>query len=234
MAAWRTREPTLRRHAAALAVLAAVASVSIVAFFVFGRYRMVIVPFLLPLAGYAVARIVDLRRERNGREILAIGGVALSLGVLVNLPAFTREDKARLEAAIHYNLGLAANRGSIAAFHRAEAIARAAGPREEARAELDRALDLGLEAERHLHQALAASPDFFNAHLEAAWVLFRRGGFLAAAGRFGEAIPAYAQARGEVTAALAASGEAPPPAQAEARRLAAAITAGEQAARARS
>jgi 4-amino-4-deoxy-L-arabinose transferase-like glycosyltransferase len=232
VAAVRSGDPQRRRNAWSLAVLIAAGCLSVVAFFVFGRYRMVIVPFLFPPAGYAVARLAELARERRFRELASLAGVAVALGILAFVPAWTPDEKGRLEAAIHYNLGVAANRGSIAAFHEVgPAVARS---RAEGTQQLLQALALADRAEQELAEALALDPGFFGARLERAWALFRQGGYLAAGGGTSQAVASYAEARGELQKALAAGpGHAPPEAEGEARRLLAAIEGAERTARTR-
>lgn len=232
VAAVRSGDPRLRRNAWGLAALIAAGCLSVVAFFVFGRYRMVIVPFLVPPAGYALARMAELARERRFRELASLAGVAAALAALVAVPAWTPAETARLESAIYYNLGVAANRASIAAFR--EVGPAAARSREEGTERLLAALAHADRAEEELARALARNPDFFGARLERAWALFRQGGYLAAAGGTSQALSSYAAARGELEKALAAGpGHAPPEAEAEARRLLAAIDGAVTAARAR-
>lgn len=215
-AVFRGGEPRQRRDAWGLALLAGVCCLSVVAFFVFGRYRLIVFPFLVPLAGFAMARLVELAGQRDWRELTAVGGVALSMGILIFVPAYSPEETGRLEAAIYYNLGTAANRGSIVEFH----AARAAASREEASQRLGTALDLARRSAGYLDEAIRRSPDFFNARLERAWARFRYGGYQAAGGKFEEAAKAYAQARDELSRALAlGAAGAPPEATAEAKRL---------------
>lgn len=229
-AVFRGGDSRPRRDTWGFLVLAGVSCLSVVAFFVFGRYRLIVFPFLVPPAGLAVARMVELFRARSWRELTAVGGVALSMGCLVAIPAYSPEETGRLEAAIYYNLGTAANRGSIAAFR----AARTAGSREEAAQQLREALHLAGWSAAYLEEAIRRSPDFFNARLEHAWALFRRGGYLMAGGDLGEAIKNYQKARPALAAALASqSGGTPPEALAEARRLLDEIGRAEQGARAR-
>lgn len=86
--------------------------ISTVVFFLFSRYRLPVVPALLPLASVALAGLADAWRERRKRRGLGLASVVAAL-VLPHLAGFgPRMD------LVHYNLGrLAEERGDAAAAH---------------------------------------------------------------------------------------------------------------------
>jgi len=71
-------------------------------FFVLARYRLPGMLMWLPFAGFAVVRVVDDVRERNGRR-LGLAAIALcTLAVLVHLPLESSEGRMHMA---YYNLG---------------------------------------------------------------------------------------------------------------------------------
>jgi tetratricopeptide (TPR) repeat protein len=192
-----------------LALLIGGVCLSVVLFFVFGRYRLPVVPFLIPPAGFAVVSVADLmyRRERRARRELAL--VAAGLAVLflaVGWPAYTNAEVAGQDAAIWFNLSSAALRWAEeedAAFHRGLGAAH-----------LERAVDLTGEAAGDLARAVAANPGFLVARVQRAVALHRRGVYLASGGALEPALAAYGEAGRELAAlrsVLAASGRDLPP-----------------------
>lgn len=59
--------------------------ISIILYFVCGRYRMPIVPFLIMFAGVSLERMAKLYRERKWKYLSAAAGCAVVFGVLSNL-----------------------------------------------------------------------------------------------------------------------------------------------------
>ncbi|HEY2990458.1 MAG TPA: tetratricopeptide repeat protein [Candidatus Binatia bacterium] len=77
---------------------------SVALFFVFGRYRFSIVPFLALFAGAGVVRAFDLLQRRRIRELMISAGVAGIVAAVVRLPVV---DKAGLSAPGYNNLAIA-------------------------------------------------------------------------------------------------------------------------------
>jgi len=91
----------------ALMALAVFASVAM--FFIFARYRLPVVVFLLPLAGLGVARLAEVLRGRY-RHGLVVALLVLAAAVaVVWYPAFGPDRRDHLSASLYFNLGVAAN-----------------------------------------------------------------------------------------------------------------------------
>jgi hypothetical protein len=101
---------------------------SVVVFFVFARYRLPVAVFLLPLAGYGAVALVERVRRRQWRAAAAgIAAVAVGL-LLVVPPAFGRDELARQQAILRFNLATAGLRSAEPLVDRALAAVQA-GPR---------------------------------------------------------------------------------------------------------
>jgi 4-amino-4-deoxy-L-arabinose transferase-like glycosyltransferase len=216
--AWRDGGPR-RRGALLLALLAAGVFLSVVLFFAFGRYRLPVVPFLIPPAGLALAEIAGLagergrRSRRSPRELAPVAAGLLVFAAAVWFPAFTAAEKDGHDAAVWFNL-------SSAALRWAE--------EEAAAAHLDRAVELSGEAADDLARAVADNPGFLVARVQRAVALHRRGVYLAEGGALEPALESYAAARWELVElgpALAGSGRDLPELAAQAREVLAAIDA---------
>jgi tetratricopeptide (TPR) repeat protein len=219
--AWR------RPGAQLLALLTVGLCVSVVAFFVFGRYRLPVVPFLIPPAGFALVALADLLRQRRWRELALPSLLAALLLVAVSFPAFSAAEKRAHDAAIWFNLGSAALR-----WAEAEDAAFRAGltraPALQAVAHLERAAGLAGEAADDLAEAVAGNPAFFIARVQRVVALHRRGVYLASGGAFEPALASYAAARRELAPLLRllAAGAVPDfPEVAEVRQLAVTLDA---------
>lgn len=222
--AWRERRPgTLL-----LALLAGGVCLSVVLFFVFGRYRLPVAPPLIPAAGYAAVFLAGLLRRGETRR-LAVWGAALAVLLLaVNAPAYSREQKSGHDAAIYVNLGTAALRWGeeehAAFLAEMERSSRRLTP--EARRRLEGAARRTSEAVHHFSKAVAASPGFFVARVQLAVALHRRGVYLRSVGAVEPARASFAEARRQLVLAL--GGEAArkqPEAERQARELLAVIEA---------
>jgi tetratricopeptide (TPR) repeat protein len=166
------------RGALLLALLTAGLYLSVVLFFVFGRYRLPVVPFLIPPAGHALATLAD-RVRRRAPLRPAWAGLAV-LFLAVNLPVYTAAEVKIQDAGIWFNL-------STAALRQAEDEAAAN--------HLERAIDLAGEAADDLGRAVDANPGFIVAHVQRAVAFHRQGLYLASGGALEPALAAYAQAR---------------------------------------
>jgi tetratricopeptide (TPR) repeat protein len=184
-----------------LALLIAGLCVSVVLFFVFGRYRLPVVPFLIPPAGFAVVAVADLIHQRARRELALVAAGLAVLFLAVGWPAYMNAELAGQDAAIWFNISSAALRWAEeenAEFQRGAGVAH-----------LERAVELTGEADDDLERAVAANPGFFIARVQRAVALHRHGVYLASGGALEPAVAAYGEARQELAAlrsALAASG----------------------------
>ncbi len=116
-----TRGTARERHAAALlALLTLTVCAAVVLFFVFGRYRLAVVPFLLPLAaagiqelreiGHRASQAAGIGLRRPAADLALLAGV----GLAVNLPCYSATEIASQDSAIECNLGTAAMMGAAA------------------------------------------------------------------------------------------------------------------------
>ena len=199
--------PAFRRspRAAALLLVGSFAVfVSVVLFFVFGRYRLPVVVFLLPLAGMGVVWLVTLVRGLRWR---AIGGaLALLAGaaVAVNAPAIGEAERQRQASALWFNLGSAAN-GLTAEIYRELPRAEAPG------ALLQDGLMRSAQGVAFLDRAVEAHPGFAVARVELGVAWNRRGLLLELAGQSERALDAYRYAEESLEAGLALPREWMPP-----------------------
>ena len=206
-----------RRGALLLALLAAAVCAAVTAFFVFGRYRLAVVPFLLPLAAAGVLELVAVSTRARAASFRAAARPALDLallaaaGLAVGLPCFSAAQVRQQDAVIEYNLGVAASRWSAAAG--AESLRLAAGahgqPSPAEREILDRAVSRASRAIAYLEEAARASPEFLAAEIEWAIARERRGAYRAAAGAYAQAAADFlgARERREAARILGASEE---------------------------
>jgi len=203
------RAPRTPRGADLLALLLLGLCVSVVLFFVFGRYRLPVVVLLIPPAGHALAVLAAAVRRREPLRPLAPAlTVAVIALVVVNLPAWSAAERARLDSAIWFNL-------STAALRRAQAST-----------EPEEAISLTSRAADDLARVLAIEPGFYVARVQRAAALHRRGLYLASTGLVEEGLASSEEARRELAAAEASGGgRSLPEAERQARELAAALDA---------
>jgi hypothetical protein len=195
--------PLRRRRALLPALLAGAAGAAVVAFFVFGRYRLAALPFLLPLAAAGVLELIAVSTRARAASAGAAARPALDLallaaaGLAVNLPCLPAAEVRQQDAVIEYNLGVAANRWSGAAGAESQRLAAAAHgqPSPAARASLVRAVSRASRAIAYLEEAARDSPGFLAAEIEWAIARERRGSYLAAAGGYAQAAADYLAAR---------------------------------------
>ncbi len=204
--AWRNGA---RRGAGLLAILLAGLCVSVVLFYVFGRYRLPVVVLLIPPAGYALARLIDAVRRRELRRLAAATAVGVAAALAVNLPAWPAAARAQLDSAVWFNLSSSALRGAEAAASREEAVA------------------LTTRAADDLARVLALNSGFSVARVQRAVTLHRRGRLLAGAGALEAALASYAEARRELSVLQASGGTRDlPELELQARQIAAAVDDG--------
>jgi tetratricopeptide (TPR) repeat protein len=105
---WLTRRQWRRLWL--LYALLAVVTASVVLFYVFARYRYLLVPIVALLAGAGIVGVVDARRERRWRELAAACGILGAVAVGVNLP-LVHDTMAR--AVMYRNMGTALAREGL-------------------------------------------------------------------------------------------------------------------------
>jgi len=228
-----------RRGALLLALLTGAACAAVVAFFVFGRYRLAAVPFLLPLAAAGVLELIAVSTRARAASFGEAGRPALDLallaaaGLAVNLQCFSAAQVRQQDAVIEYNLGVAASRWAQAAGAESQRLAAAAQGQASpaAREKLAQAVSRATRAIAYLEDAARTSPGFLAAEIEWAIARERRCSYLAAAGGYAQAADDYLAARQRLAAAMASgagNGAAGADAElvGEARALLASLAAG--------
>ena len=186
LATWSRRDRLEPLH-----LMLVVYAASVVAFYVFGRYRYPMVPFLVLLAAAGAVHLVELARGRATAVVSTGTLVALLVvtGAVTNYPLLSAD---AMRAVSYNNLGTAyRERGDQAAAIEWYERAVALGPDQAqthsnlasaltATGALTRAVD-------HYEQAVALDPD-------AGGIRFNFGNALAAAGRYERAVDEYEEA----------------------------------------
>lgn len=217
--AWREKR---ERAVRLLAPLAAGAWISVALFFVFGRYRLAVVPFLIPPAAWCLVWLFERLRSRS-KDALPVLVVAALAALAVALPAWTPAERRGQESAIEFNLGTAAVRWADR-VHGEAAAAVERGDAAQARERLGQALAIAERAAGYFRRAEESAPGFFAAEVQRGAALHRRGVWLSEAGVFPQALAAYAEAHGQLARALAGGGgRVLPEAERDARDLLASV-----------
>lgn len=142
------------------AALLATMMVSVSAFFILGRYRLPLVPVLIPFAGYGLVALVEQLRSRRS-AVGVVGALWFAAALVVSNWAI--HDEGRLDGLAAMNAGVAlAQMGEVGAAQGLFADAVAVHP-ESAEANLNLALALAVqerfdEAIPFYRQALRAAP----------------------------------------------------------------------------
>lgn len=156
-----------------LVLVIVVHAASVVAFFVFSRFRMAMMPALWPLAGFAVVELI--RRLRalctggGGRKLASALFVLVAATAFVHLPARGRPDALRVRWARAVGLPVQVERSATAQFNLGVSYARRAGT-EPLQAERWLAL-----AEQRLRASYAEEGRFAQVPEELGKVLARQG-----------------------------------------------------------
>jgi tetratricopeptide (TPR) repeat protein len=194
-----------------LYAMTAAYAASVVAFYVFARYRFPLVPFLMLFAAaglVALPAIVRTRAVPGGRK--AVAAIAVT-AVIANWPLL---NEAWMQAVTENNLGVALQgerRLDDATTHYRRAIAFRSdyAPAYSNLGTALRAQGRQDEAVHAYEQALKLQPDFAGAHYNLANLLLDAGNPAAAATEFRRALqsePASAEAHSNLGIALAATG----------------------------
>lgn len=162
--------------------------VSVMLFFVLGRYRLPVTPFLLPPAGLAVAWLGSLVKgvleDRRRFKAPAAAGAALAVLLLwVHWPVFDQDARRQHTAALWFNLGSAAQQLAGEAYDELPQNPEALG----------RGLARSGQAVGFLRRAVEASPGFAVARIELGVALHRQAIFLQLAGQRTEALERYGE-----------------------------------------
>jgi tetratricopeptide (TPR) repeat protein len=172
---WLTRSE--RARLLPLYLLIAAYTASLVAFYVFARYRLPLVPLLVPFATAGLVRATELLREGRPTALTTPGLVALGAAIFCNWPLV---EESYMRSVTSYNLGnelFGMGRKDAAIHHYREAI-RLFEDNAQARNNLGVVLasrgDLLLAKEQYL-EALRISPDYVDARLNLARTLHSTG-----------------------------------------------------------
>lgn len=103
MATW-SRRPELWIYYLLIASMAG----SVALFFVLARYRLPMVPLMIPFAAAGVVACMTAQRLRNSRQLILLLAPALVAAVVMNAPV---QDETRLDALAWMNAGVAAAEG---------------------------------------------------------------------------------------------------------------------------
>jgi len=182
--AWRRGKPV-----GVFAVLAVVMIAAVAAFFVLGRYRLPLVPILVPFAAYGAVSVIEAFRAGRYRASGGMAAALIGLAVVTHVPL---HDRMRLDAMAAMNAGVAlARSGEVGAatalFEQAVSI-HPTSP--EANNNLGQARALAGrydEAVTLYRRALAVDPDLVG-------VAYNLGVALERLGRREEALAAYRDA----------------------------------------
>jgi 4-amino-4-deoxy-L-arabinose transferase-like glycosyltransferase len=185
VSAWRSR------HSVGIYVALLVTMIlGVSAFFVLGRYRLPLVPVLVPFAAFGVVALADQIRSR--RFQVGMGGAILSVVALV-VSNWGIHDERRLDALAAMNAGVAlAQVGDVGAGQKLFAAAVAVHP-DSAEANLNLALSLAVqerfkEAIPYYRQALRIAPAMPGLHFNLAVALERTGDAAAALAQYERAL----------------------------------------------
>ncbi len=183
-----------------LVCLTAASWLSVVLFYVFGRYRLPVVAFLLPAAGFGAVELWDrlLAPRRHAWALLTAG--LMGLLCLAYWPVLPRDQRARLSVAPRVNLGTAGLRV-------AEARAASAGESGDRELLLE-AIDTARAATAELERAVAIDSDFTPAGVHLGLAHSRLGNYVLQAGDPAAALELYALAESWLARALAGPGAA--------------------------
>jgi tetratricopeptide (TPR) repeat protein len=159
-------------------------------FYVFGRYRYVLVPILMLFAGAALAHAFDWARRREAVQLLPAGAVLIGAVILVHwklLPA----DVPR--AATYYNLGVRLSRDrkfneALMEYAKAHALAPSSPEVNSMMGDALAALGRYEEAVAHYRTTLRLRPEDAIAHFALGRALAQQGNTEAAIVEFQEAL----------------------------------------------
>ncbi|MGH6841906.1 MAG: tetratricopeptide repeat protein, partial [Methylocella sp.] len=163
---------------------------SVALFFVFGRYRFPMVPFLAIFAGAGAVGAFDLFKRRRIRGLLLSAGVAGMAAIMVRLPVV---DKAGLSAPGYNNLAIAFSEegktaAAIESLQQAVTLQPSYGVAHFNLATLYAKAGRLDEAARHQEEAVRLYPRFAEARNNLGQILANRGEMESAARQFRQAL----------------------------------------------
>jgi len=178
---WGWRRPGLSR---ALLLSIAIGASTVIGFFVFARYRMPVLPALLPFAGYGLVeawrRLRAAARAGDRRRLTLTLGVTLLAVAFVHLPVRAPRDSVAYRTARVLRLPAIAETTAVAHYNLGLAFASEAEENQDDPDALRR-------AELEFREALRQDPRLADVYAELGKVLARQG-------RDAEAIASYRQA----------------------------------------
>ncbi len=174
-----------------LLFLLAVVAGSLLPFYVFARYRLPLVPLLLPAAGFALASLATAARARSRHAL--VGLLLVPAVLLLGIPPPGVDRSFAVSEANLANVLVEEGRHAeaLAAYDRALAERPAYANARLARAGLLRKVGRVEDAEAELRAILAADPDEWYARYDLGRILLDRGDSEGAASAFAEAARAW-------------------------------------------
>ena len=168
-------------------------ALTLLAFYVVARYRLPLVPLLLPFTAAALVKGPGWFRDRarSQRRVLATAGIATAaVAILAHLPMIQREGQ---EATSFYNLGIAQRRAgdmdaAIESFQRSVSLVPHYAEAQTALANTLSESDRFAESLNHFRAAIAANPDVAGIRHDLGVALVRSGDLESAAQAFAAAI----------------------------------------------
>ena len=188
--------------------MAAVYTISVLAFYVVARYRLPLVPFLILFAAAAVARARTFLATHARARTIAGAGALVVVAIWCNVPVASAD---AMRAATYQNLGAALQEAgrldeAAPAFAHALAIEPDYAPAHSGLGSVLRQQGRFAEAISHLEQAVRLQPDFEDARFNLANALADRGDWPNAIARYQEVVrhrPDAAEAEANLGIALA-------------------------------
>ncbi len=179
-----------RRRLWLLYLMLASYSASVIAFYVFGRYRYPIVPLLVLLAAGGLTGASRFHRENSWRRIAYCWATVFVVGVLCNWPVFSKSGiRSGTEVGIGNELQISGHsERALEHFRRAAEL----DPKN-ASSQFNLGVTFGsqgnsADARRAYEAALRIRPDYFQAHTNLGVVLAERGEYAEAERHFREAL----------------------------------------------
>ena len=168
-------------------------TLALLAFYVVARYRLPLVPLLLPFAAAALVKGPGWFRDRASRHkgVLVTAGIATAgVAILAHLPMIQKEG---MEAAHAFNLGIAQRRAgntaaAIESFQRSVALVPRYAEAHTALANTLSQADRFTESFEHFRAAIAADPDVAGIHHDQGLAFSRSGDLESSEQAFAEAI----------------------------------------------
>jgi len=201
-----------RRRLGLLYAMLGVYALSVLAFYVVGRYRLSLVPFLIVFASAAVVRGRRFLSARSPAEIGTAAGLVAAVTIFCNWPVVSRD---LMRAVTYHNLGTALQSDgrsddAVRAYERALGLRPDYAPSHNNLGAVLREQGKLDEAIGHLEKALRLGPDFVEAAYNLANAFTAKGKLDEAVERYRSVLqltPDAVDARSNLGIALASQGQ---------------------------